>query len=215
MFIRALSKIRLFAVVGVLALTAFGFAANAHEDHGDAAGDGHAPAFTAMNAAGETVNLSDFAGKTVVLEWINYGCPYVQKHYGSGNMQALQEKYTAAGVVWLSINSSAEGKQGYFTGEDLAKQNADHNNKATHYLLDTDGTIGKAYGATATPHMFVIDGEGHIVYQGAIDSISTADKADIEKAENYVTAALDGVAAGTEIATPSTQAYGCGIKYAD
>lgn len=174
-----------------------------------------APDFTATAATGETVKLSDYAGKTVVLEWVNYGCPYVQKHYKSNNMQKLQGKYTAEGVIWLSINSSASGKQGHYEGEELLEQIAAHSAQGTHYINDTDGTIGKAYGAKTTPHMVVIDPKGDIVYRGAIDSIESTDTADIEKAENFVVSALDALAAGEPVAIAETKGYGCGVKYAD
>lgn len=172
-----------------------------------------APNFTLPAATGETINLNDFDGKTVVLEWVNFGCPYVRKHYNSGNMQKLQEKYREQGVIWLSINSSAEGKQGQFEGEELLEKISENSNNADFYLMDTSGEVGHLYGAKTTPHMYVIDANHHIVYQGAIDSIPSADISDIEKADNYVAAALDAHLNGEEVATKSTQPYGCGVKY--
>ncbi|MBU0800902.1 MAG: thioredoxin family protein [Alphaproteobacteria bacterium] len=174
-----------------------------------------APAFTGTDSNGKTHNLSDFKGKTVVLEWHNDGCPYVEKYYGTGAMQAVQKAAVDDGVVWLTINSGAEGKQGYHdaaaTNELIAKQKS----AETARILDMDGVIGKAYNAKTTPHMFVINGEGTLVYMGAIDDRPTADKADLEGATNYVTAALDEIKAGKPVSTPMTQPYGCGVKYKD
>jgi peroxiredoxin len=172
-----------------------------------------APPFTGTDSNGVTHNLSDFAGKTVVLEWTNHLCPYVKKHYGAGNMQKLQESATADGVVWLSIVSSAEGKQGFVTPDEANAITAEGGSKATAKLLDPAGTIGKAYGAKTTPHMYVIDGAGKLVYAGAIDSNSSADPKTIEGATNYVAEALAAVKAGTPVATAETEAYGCSVKY--
>jgi cytochrome oxidase Cu insertion factor (SCO1/SenC/PrrC family) len=172
-----------------------------------------APDFTLPAATGESISLSDFAGKTVVLEWINFGCPYVRKHYDSGNMQKLQEKYTAQDVVWLSINSSAEGKQGHYEGAELLEKISENNNRANFYLTDVTGEVGHLYGAKTTPHMYVINADSQIIYHGAIDSIPSAEVADIATADNYVEAALDAHLKGEEIATSSTQPYGCGVKY--
>lgn len=172
-----------------------------------------APEFTLPSALGEQVSLSDFAGKTVVLEWVNFDCPYVRKHYDSGNMQNLQKTYTAKDVVWLSINSSAKGKQGQFEEQKLLEKMSEHDHNADHYLVDLSGEVGHKYGAKTTPHMYVIGADGTFVYQGAIDNIPSADKADVEKAENYVAAALDAHLAGKEPAVKSTQPYGCGVKY--
>lgn len=174
-----------------------------------------APAFTAQTAAGKTVSLKDFAGKTVVLEWTNSGCPFVKKHYESGNMQKLQADAKANGVVWLTVNSSAPGKQGHVDPTLAAKEMKDWTFQPTAYLLDHDGKVGKAYDARATPHMYVIDGKGVLRYAGAIDDKPTANPADIEGAKNYVTAALADVAAGRAVASPVTRAYGCTVKYPD
>jgi peroxiredoxin len=172
-----------------------------------------APEFTATDSNGKSHKLSDFKGKTVVLEWTNPECPYVVKHYDSKNMQKLQEEATAKDVVWLSINSSAEGKQGHVTGEAANKYIADKGAKQTAYLLDGKGEIGKAYDAKTTPHMFVIDKDGVLVYDGAIDDNDSANPADAAGAKNYVTAALDALAAGKAVETSKTKAYGCGVKY--
>lgn len=174
-----------------------------------------APAFTLTDSNGETRSLADFAGKVVVLEWWNYQCPFVGKHYGSGHMQELQKAWTAKGVVWLTVSSSGPGKQGYVDG---AKANALMSEKGgapTAVLLDHDGTVGKAYGARTTPHMFVIDKTGKVVYAGGIDDTPSTDLADIKTAKNYVQAALEEVTTGRPVSTPSSDPYGCSVKYAD
>ncbi len=174
-----------------------------------------APEFTLPAADGSTQSLSSFAGKTVVLEWYNKDCPFVRKHYDSGNMQKLQKEYGAKDVVWLTINSSAEGKQGYMTAEeskaDIAKEGA----APAHLLIDADGKVGKLYDAKTTPNMYVIDKDGKLAYAGAIDDKPSADKADIEGAKNYVTAAVDALAEGKPVEVSSTKPYGCGVKYAE
>lgn len=172
-----------------------------------------APGFTGTDSNGSEHSLSDFQGKTVVLEWTNHECPYVQKHYGSGNMQALQKAATDDGVIWLTIVSSAEGKQGYTTPEEANALIEEVGANATARILDPSGEIGKLYDAKTTPHMYVIDGEGTLVYAGAIDSNNSYDPATIEGATNYVQAALDSLKAGTPIEVASTTAYGCGVKY--
>ena len=173
-----------------------------------------APDFTLTDTSGASHKLSDFKGKTVVLEWVNHGCPFVVKHYSPGNMQGLQAESTGKGVVWLSICSSAEGKQGYYTAEGWQKLNAEKGGKATAILLDPEGTVGKLYGAKTTPHMYVINAEGTLVYQGAIDDKPSTDSDDIPGAKNYVKAALDEVLAGKPVTTGQTKPYGCGVKYA-
>ncbi len=177
--------------------------------------DAKAPAFTLTDTKGQSHSLSDFAGKWVVLEWTNHGCPYVKKHYNSGNMQSLQEKYTDSGVVWLSICSSAPGKQGHMDNAGWQAAIADKGIKATAVLIDEDGAVGKRYGATTTPHMFVINPDGDLVYRGAIDSVRSTDAADIEQADNYVAAVLDAGMAGEELPYESTKPYGCSVKYAN
>lgn len=174
-----------------------------------------APAFTGTNSMGETVSLSDFAGKTVVLEWTNDGCPFVKKHYAEPikNMQTLQGDAAEDDIVWLSVISSAEGKQGYVEAA-AANELTTSRGAAPHgVILDTSGEIGRLYGAKTTPHMFIIDGEGMMQYQGAIDSKASASPADIEGATNYVTAALDSLAAGEPVAEAQTKPYGCSVKY--
>ena len=174
-----------------------------------------APDFTLQGADGKSYTLSDYAGQYVVLEWLNHGCPYVKKHYGSGNMQATQAKQTADGVVWLSIVSSAPGKQGYEPPAQAQKTAEGCGSKATAVLLDTDGKVGKEYGAKRTPEMFIINPEGEIIYHGAIDSNSSANPADIKTATNYVNAAMAEAKAGKPVSQASTQPYGCGVKYAN
>ena len=175
--------------------------------------DAPAPAFTLADQDGKSHALNDFRGKMVVLEWVNYDCPFVRKHYDSGNMQKLQKEYTARGVAWLSISSSAPGKQGHFEGDELRKRMAKEKAVPTAYLVDADGTVGKAYGAKTTPHMYVIDREGVLVYAGGIDDIASTDVDDIPKAKNYVSAALDAAMGGRDVAVKTSRSYGCGVKY--
>lgn len=172
-----------------------------------------APEFTAQNVKGESISLSDFKGKTVVLEWVNFGCPFVKKHYASGNLPELQKTYTGKGVVWLTINSAAEGKQGYMEPAKMAEEAAKQGNKATHFIMDTDGKIGKAYDAKVTPHMFIITKDGKLAYDGAIDSKATTDAADVATADKLFVNALDAVLAGKEAPNAKNKPYGCGVKY--
>jgi len=174
-----------------------------------------APDFTLTDCSGKKVSLSDYKGKVVVLEWVNHGCPFVAKHYGSGNMQKLQADATAKGVAWLSICSSAPGKQGYATPADALKKCTETQSAATAYLLDESGDVGKTYGAKVTPEMYVIDSKGTLVYHGAIDDKKSTNPGDIAGAKNYVAAALDEVLAGKPVSTPKTDAYGCSVKYAN
>jgi peroxiredoxin len=174
-----------------------------------------APAFSAPDITGKTVRLGDYPGKIVVLEWTNDGCPFVGKHYDSGNMQALQQKYTGTGVVWLTIASSAPGEQGYVTPAQAKADLARWRATPTDFLLDPDGIVGRLYDARATPHMVVIDRAGRVVYMGAIDDTPSTRLADVKTAHNYFAAALDATAAGQPVAIPSTRAYGCSIKYRD
>ena len=172
-----------------------------------------APAFTLTDTYGVAHSLSEFAGKTVVLEWTNDQCPFVQKHYNSGNMQGLQKQYTEDGVIWLSIISSAAGKQGYVTAEDANTLTKERNASPSYVLFDESGDVGRLYDARTTPHMYIIDGDGKLQYNGAIDSIKSADKADIPKATNYVSQALTELKSGSVISNPLTKPYGCSIKY--
>lgn len=172
-----------------------------------------APDFTGTASDGKSYHLADLRGKYVVLEWHNQGCPFVKKHYGSGNMQQLQKEWTAKGVTWFTILSSAPGKEGNITA---AKENAYLKEKKatpTAAILDADGKIGMLYGAKTTPHMFVIDPKGTLIYNGAIDDKATADPTDIPGAKNYVSAALTESMAGKPVKDASTRPYGCSVKY--
>ena len=172
-----------------------------------------APSFTLRDATGNEVSLTDYQGKFVVLEWVNFGCPFVRKHYDSGNMQALQKTYTDKGVVWLSICSSAEGKQGYYAGSDLTKHLAKEKAVPTAYLVDSEGTVGRAYGAKTTPHMWVIDPKGVVLFAGGIDDKASTDTDDIATATNYVRATLDAAMTGKPVGVKSAKPYGCSVKY--
>ena len=174
-----------------------------------------APDFSLTDCSGKKVSLSDFKGKVVVLEWVNHNCPFVAKHYGSGNMQKLQADATAKGVVWLSISSSAPGKPGYADAAGALKKCTETQSAATAYLLDETGEVGKTYGAKVTPEMYVIDANGVLVYHGAIDDKKSTNPGDIAGAKNYVSAALDEVLAGKPVSTPKSDPYGCGVKYAN
>lgn len=176
-----------------------------------------APEFTGRDVlSGKELSLKELRGKPVVLEWNNFGCPFVKKHYGSGNMQKLQSEAAKDSVHWITINSSAEGKQGYFKDGAAVKAGLKENNaNPAHYILDHDGTIGHAYGATVTPHMYVIDSEGRLVYAGAIDDKPTPSQEDIAGATNYVRDALASLKAGKPVKVSESKAYGCGVKYGD
>jgi hypothetical protein len=172
-----------------------------------------APAFTLPDTGGDEHSLADFAGKWVILEWLNYGCPFVRKHYDGGNMQNLQETYGAQGVVWLSIVSSAPGEQGYYEPPEMAQRNQENGNKAAAVLLDPEGTVGRRYGAKTTPQMYVIDPEGVLLYNGAIDDRPTPRVEDLEGATNYLVQAMTEAMAGNPVSLPTTQPYGCNVKY--
>ena len=172
-----------------------------------------APAFSAKDVTGKTVSLADFKGKTVVLEWVNPGCPYVRKHYSGGNMQGTQQEAVAKNVVWLAVNSTATDHPDYLKPADLAKWMKDQKAPATHTLMDEDGKIGKAYGARTTPHLYIVDGKGMLVYAGGIDSIPSASASDIPKATNYVKATLTEMAGGKSVSNAVTRPYGCSVKY--
>ena len=172
-----------------------------------------APAFTLTDSNGQSHNLADFKGKFVVLEWLNHGCPFVKKHYDSGNMQKLQKEYTGKEVVWLSIASSAPGKQGHMSPAETNKAKEEKGSAATAVLIDEDGTVGQLYGAKVTPELYVINPEGNLIYAGAIDDKKSVDAADVEGATNYVKQALDQALAGQPVSTSKTEAYGCAVKY--
>ncbi|SHF52085.1 Peroxiredoxin [Microbulbifer donghaiensis] len=173
-----------------------------------------APAFSEVDAEGKSHSLEDYKGQWLVIEWFNKDCPYVRKHYGSGNMQALQKKYTGQDVNWLTVISSAKGKQGYLEPAQAMAVAASHSlNTSAPFLLDSDGSMGRAYGAKTTPHMFVINPEGKVVYAGAIDDNDSANPAVIPQSNNYVSAALDASLSGQAVAVASSRAYGCSVKY--
>ena len=172
-----------------------------------------APEFTLKDSFGIEHSLSDFEGKIVVLEWINYECPFVKKHYNWKNMQKLQEKYSKDGIVWLAICSSGEGKQGNFSNEEINNRTKKLDAKYAAYLSDEDGKVGKMYGAKTTPHMYIINKEGKLVYAGGIDDKPTTDIDDIETAKNYVSSALDELLKGKDVSIQSSAPYGCSVKY--
>jgi hypothetical protein len=172
-----------------------------------------APNFKVTDANGRAVTLADYRGKTVVLEWNNPECPFVKKHYESGNMQKTQAAAAASGVVWLTINSSAEGNQGYMTPAQAKTITAAQNSRRTAYLLDPKGVLGRGYGAKTTPHMYIVDSRGTLVYAGGIDDKPTRDQADIATARNHVLAALGELKAGKPVSVPTSRPYGCSVKY--
>lgn len=172
-----------------------------------------APDFTLSDAAGKSHQLADLKGKYVVLEWVNFGCPFVKKHYESGNMQKLQKDAADKGVVWLSICSSAPGKQGSLPADEAAAAVKASGSAAAAYLIDDKGEVGRKYAARTTPEMFVINPEGVLIYKGAIDDRPTPSPADVEGAKNYVTAALTEALAGKPVTEASTKPYGCSVKY--
>ncbi len=218
---------RNLAWLGVLAVAAAPFAVSAHDGHkhGDtheaaatattAAIDEKAPAFSLTGIDGKTYSLADYKGKYVVLEWNNFDCPFVKKFYTPGKMQSLQKEYTDKGVVWLTVCSSADGKQGYYDSEALKGMAAERKMASTAYLRDIDGKVGKLYGAKTTPHMFVINPEGVLIYVGAIDDKPSSNSDDIVTANNYVTTSLNLAMSGKPLEVKSTESYGCGVKYAN
>ena len=172
-----------------------------------------APDFSLSDSNGKTDELSKYKGKYVVLEWTNPGCPFVRKHYDSGNMQKLQAEFVKKGVVWLAVDSSAPGNEGALEGDSAKDAKKGDYAACSALLLDPDGKVGHLYGATNTPHMYIVDPEGKLIYSGAIDSIASADKNDIAKATNYVRAALDEALGGKPVTKASSKAYGCSVKY--
>jgi len=173
-----------------------------------------APSFTLSDSNGNSVSLADFKGKTVVLEWTNHECPYVRKHYGGNNMQELQKKWTAQGVVWLTLISSHPGAQGFVHGLEANKLTEERGAAPSAVLLDPKGGVGRSYGAQVTPHMYVITADGVLVYMGGIDDKPTTRLEDLKTAKNFVDAALSEVAAGKTITVKTSRPYGCTIKYA-
>jgi peroxiredoxin len=194
-------------------LTAAALALAAGAAFGNATVGQPAPAFSAVDTSGKTVSLADFKGKHVVLEWVNPGCPYVVKHYGSGNMQGTQREATAKGVVWLSVNSTAPDASDYRKPADMAAWMQQQKAAPTATLMDADGKVGRAFGARTTPHMYIIDPSGKLVYAGAIDSNPSPRQADVATATNHVKVALGELLAGKPVSTPVTRPYGCSVKY--
>jgi len=172
-----------------------------------------APGFTLKDSFEKEYSLSDFGGKIVVLEWINFECPFVKKHYNSNNMQNLQEKYTKDGIIWLAVCSSAKNKQGNFSNDEINSRSENLKTKYLAYLIDENGNVGKMYGAKTTPHMYIIDKKGKLVYAGAIDDKPSTDIDDIETAKNYVSSALDELLDSKNVGTQSSTPYGCSVKY--
>lgn len=194
----------LFLFIAMLSLPASGLALNVGEK---------APDFTLMDLDDHSQTLSSQQGKFVVLEWFNYDCPFVKKHYGSGNMQALQKKWTDQGVVWWSINSSASGKQGNYSPEDMKKLAEERKTASSAIVLDPDGIVGKSYEAKTTPHLYVINPEGQLIYQGAIDDQPSSEPETIQGAKNYADQALEQATQSQPVTDSSTKSYGCSIKY--
>lgn len=174
-----------------------------------------APTFSVSDSAGKTVSLADFRGRTVVLEWVNPECPYVRKHYGSTNMQTTQKGATATGVVWLAVTSTHPSHGDYKAPAAMTAWTQQQGAAPSATLMDSDGKVGRAYGARTTPHMYVIDAKGTLVYAGGIDDKPSANPADVKTAKNFVNAALADMQAGRPIAQPVTRAYGCSVKYSD
>jgi len=193
---------------GLVAAVLFTFSADAQK-----VGD-PAPEFQATDSNGQVHKLSEYRGKFVVLEWHNNGCPYTRKHYESGNMQRLQREWTSRGIIWFTVISSAPGQQGYVTAQQENDYMKQMNAAPTAALLDSQGDLGRLYAAKTTPHMFIINPSGILIYDGAIDSKATADQADIASATNYVTQALEEAMAGKPVGTPTSRPYGCSVKYA-
>jgi peroxiredoxin len=171
-----------------------------------------APGFTLTDLSGKAVNLADYKGRTVVLEWHNFACPFVQKHYRSGNMQALQKKY-GNDVVWLAVNSTAKTASDYMEPAVVSKQLQEFHAQPARYLIDDEGKVGLAYGAKTTPHMYIIDASGKVVYNGAIDDRKSTNVDDVKGAKNYVAAALDEIKAGKPVSVAATTPYGCSVHY--
>jgi peroxiredoxin len=171
-----------------------------------------APAFAATDLSGRPLSLADYKGRLVVLEWHNPGCPFVQKHYNSGNMQSLQKKYGNE-VVWLAVNSTSTGAPDYLPPEQLAALMKGFHAAPAAYLMDASGKVGRAYGARTTPHMYIIDRDGRLLYNGAIDDKRSTSVEDVKGAKNYVVAALEEIKAGKPVSTPATAPYGCSVKY--
>jgi peroxiredoxin len=212
----SLKAIKLIVPLLCLFLFRFGvsvsFADNSNEPQ-KAMIDKPAPNFTLVDLSGKKRSLSDYKGKYVVLEWNNWDCPFVKKQYSKNNMQGLQKRYVEKGVVWLTICSSAPGKQGYYEVKEYQKRFESHNSAASAYLTDPEGTVGRMYGAKTTPHMFVINPDGVLIYAGAIDDRPSTKTSDLEGATNYVKSCLDEAMAGKAVTVKTSTPYGCSVKY--
>jgi len=209
MFLSRRTILALGALATLGSFSLAGTAAHAAPEIGETA-----PAFTVTDTNGKDVALADLRGKTVVLEWTNHQCPYVMKHYGAGNMQKLQADATSDGVVWISIISSEPGAQGHVSADEANRLSESRGATPTHVVIDESGAIGRAYEARTTPHMFVINPDGQLVFMGGIDDQPTTRESSIAEATNYVTLALDAVSKGEPVATQIARPYGCSIKYA-
>lgn len=198
------------SLVSLILMCLFGAGAAASPTNGELA-----PDFTGLTMTGEEIRLSDYRGQPVVLEWTNHECPYVRKHYGSGNMQKTQRALTEDGAVWISIVSSAPGKQGHVTAAQAQRLTAERGVYADLVILDPEGEIGRLYAAKTTPHMFIIDDSGVLQYQGAIDDKPSANPRSLEGAKNHVLAAWTELQSGDTVSEPQTKPYGCSVKYPD
>jgi|ERR1017187_197847 hypothetical protein len=205
-------KLSMFRLIRLFVLSALAAFAAVEARSAVAVGQA-APDFSLTDLSGQVRRLSDYRGRTVVLEWTNPRCPIVGKHYRSGNMPSLQKSATAEGVVWLSINSGYRGSYGDYGPAQVADWFRSTGAAPTAYLRDRDGSVGRLYGASATPNMFVVAADGTLIYAGAIDSIASSDPSDIARATNYVRAALDSLKRGTPVLVPTSHPYGCAIKY--
>lgn len=197
-------RISLYSIIGSAAVMAAASAAEIGKP---------APDFSATDAKGASVSLAGLKGKVVVLEWINFGCPFVKKHYDSGNMQKLQKTYADKGVVWVTVNSGSKASGTYLEPAGFLKKADEKKSGASHLVIDESGAVGKAFGAKVTPHVFIVDSNGVLVYDGAVDSIKSTDPADVEKAVNHVAKALDALLQGKPVEKAKTEPYGCGVKY--
>lgn len=208
-----IAAIILCAVVAIGAIAKFRMDDTVANALKELPGGSPAPAFTLTDTKGKQHSLADYKGKYVVLEWVNFGCPFVKKHYESGNMQATQKKAVEKGVVWLSVCSSAKFKQGHMSAADWNEEIAERKLASTAVLLDESGQVGRTYGAKTTPHMYIVNPDGVLIYKGAIDDKPSTNKDDIPGARNHVLAALDESMAGKPVSTASTTPYGCSVKY--
>jgi peroxiredoxin len=197
--------------IRILSMLVIGFLAFSSVKNGETA-----PSFSLMNQDKQTVYLDEFRGKKVVLEWTNHDCPFVKRHYETRNMQTLQKDMTDNEVIWLSVVSSAEGKQGYISSTQAKQLTADRDANPTHVLLDKKGEVGRLFSAKTTPHMFVIDEMGKVQYQGAIDNLGNTGalfSTDLSRAKNYVRNAVNQLMSGEEVKDKKTRPYGCSVKY--